>query len=161
MGSSNENSGGWRRKENIGFHGNLYPTHGLGPIAQCLDINRGNRFEYLVSMSSQEAAFSSFARKKGRKDMLNIDFRGDMNTCVLKTSKGQTVMIQHDVSSPRPYSRIHMLQGSRGMVRKYPRGEYALIDHHKGHQFLNEEERKDLEAKYRHPLIKTLGEVAK
>jgi predicted dehydrogenase len=161
MGSSNENSGGWRRKENIGFHGNLYPTHGLGPIAQCRDINRGNRFEYLVSMSSQEAAFSSFARKKGRKDMLNIDFRGDMNTCVLKTSKGQTVMIQHDVSSPRPYSRIHMLQGSRGMVRKYPRGEYALIDHHKGHQFLNEEERKDLEAKYRHPLIKTLGEVAK
>ena len=70
-------------------------------------------------------------------------------------------MIQHDVSTPRPYSRIHMLQGSLGMVRKYPKGAYALLGQDRGHKFLNEDEAKELENKYRHPLINTIGNIAK
>ncbi|WDE95786.1 Gfo/Idh/MocA family oxidoreductase [Lentisphaera profundi] len=150
----------WRLDENTGVHGSLYPTHGLGPVAQCMNINRGNQFDYMVSMSSQEAAFSEFTRQHKRPDLLRENYRGDMNTSIIKTTLGQTIMVQHDVSTPRPYSRIHMLQGSRGMLRKYPREEYALISDHDGHGWLDEEAKNALEEKYKHPLIKTMGDIA-
>lgn len=151
----------WRLRQNIGQNGNLYPTHGLGPVAQCLDINRGNRFSHLVSMSSQEAAFSEWARANNEKYAEIENYRGDMNTTLIKCAKGQTIMVQHDVSTPRPYSRIHMLQGTKGIARKYPARRIALADHHQGHKWLNSEEMKALKAKYEHPLTRTIGEIAK
>ncbi len=107
--------GNWRLHRNLERNGNLYPTHGLGPVAQCLDINRGNRFLYLTSMSSQQAAFTEHARLTDNPDFADLpSYRGDMNTTMLKCAGGQTVMIQHDTSTPRAYSRIHLIQGSRG-----------------------------------------------
>ena len=109
----------WRLAHNLRRNGNLYPTHGLGPVAQCLDINRGNRFLYLTSMSSQQAAFTEHARRTGNLEFADLPtYRGDMNTTLIKCARGQTVMIQHDTSTPRSYSRIHLVQGSLGMARK-------------------------------------------
>ena len=122
--------GNWRIKHNLEMNGCLYPTHGLGPVAQCLDINRGNRFDYLTSMQSQQAAFTEHARLTGNSKFSDLpSYRGDMNTTLIKCAKGQTVMVQHDVSTPRPYSRIHLIQGTRGVARKYPRPGIALEGH--------------------------------
>lgn len=152
----------WRLHENIGRNGNLYPTHGLGPVSQCLNINRGNKYDHLVSMSSQEAAFSEWAREHGKDKYAHIEnYRGDFNTTLIKCAKGQTIMIHHDVSTPRPYSRIHMLQGTKGMARKYPERQIALIDHDHGHRWLNSTEMKEVEAKYEHPLARTIGKIAR
>ncbi len=153
--------GQWRLSQNIGRNGNLYPTHGLGPVSQCLDINRGNKYDHLVSMSSQEAAFSEWARGNNKKYAGIENYRGDMNTTLIKCAKGQTIMIQHDVSSPRPYSRIHMLQGTKGIARKYPEQRIALANHHHGHTWLNSAEMKAVAAKYEHPLSRTIGTIAK
>ncbi len=94
--------GNWRIKHNLERNGCLYPTHGLGPVAQCLDINRGNRFLHLTSMSSQQAAFTEHARQTGNEAFTDLPtYRGDMNTTLIKCAKGQTVMVQHDTSTPR------------------------------------------------------------
>jgi hypothetical protein len=152
--------GNWRIRHNLEKNGNLYPTHGLGPVAQCLNINRGNKFDYLTSMSSQQAAFTEHARQTGNEQFTDLpSYRGDMNTTLIKCARGQTVLVQHDTSTPRPYSRIHLVQGSLGMARKWPRKGIAL--HEKGHRWLDEEEMAEMEAKYEHPLTETIGEIAK
>ncbi len=158
----NSYQGQWRLQQNIGQNGNLYPTHGLGPVSQCLDINRGNQYDHLVSMSTQEAAFTEWAKEHGKTKYDHYEnYRGDMNTTLIKCAKGQTIMIHHDVSTPQPYSRIHMLQGSKGIARKYPKKQIALIDHDHGHRWLNSEEMNEMEAKYQHPLARTIGKIAK
>jgi len=147
----------WRFNQNNTNNGNLYPTHGLGPVAQCMDINRGNRFKHLVSMQSQQAAFSEWATEAGRADMANLEhYRGDMNTTLIKCARGETIMVQHDVSTPRPYSRIHLLQGSKGMARKWPSQQIAI-----GHKWQSDEQMKELKAKYEHPLSRTIGSIAR
>jgi len=150
--------GMWRFKQNNARNGNLYPTHGLGPIAQCLNVNRGNRFDYLVSMSSKQSAFTEWARTHDRPDLANLThYRGDMNCTLIKCENGETILVKHDVSTPRPYSRIHSIQGSKGMVRKWPQQEMAFD--HKG--WLAKEEMAALEERYRHPLTRTIGEMAR
>lgn len=143
--------------------GNPYGTHGLGPTAQCMNVNRGNKVDYMVSMSSQEAAFTQMAKDLGRKEFQNIeDYRGDMNTSLLKLAKGQTIMIQHDVSTPRPYSRIHLLQGSKGCARKWPAPErIALKQYGGGHRWLNSAEMQEIQKKYSHPLNNAMGSIAR
>jgi hypothetical protein len=152
----------WRFHQNNTKNGNLYPTHGLGPIAQCLDINRGNRFKHLVSMSSQQAAFTHWAAENNRPEMAALEnYRGDMNTTLIKCAGGQTVMVQHDTSTPRPYSRIHLLQGTKGMARKWPEQRIALMDRDRGHRWLSPNEMEELKEKFEHPLRRTMGEVAR
>lgn len=144
----------WRFKMNNTLNGNLYPTHGLGPIAQCMDVNRGNQFSYLVSMQSQEAGFTDWAEEHGKSKLAKLEnYRGDMNTTLIKLTKGQTLMVQHDVSTPRAYSRIHLLQGSKGMARKWPK-EQIVIDH-------KAQDLAEMKAKYEHPLSRTMGEIAR
>lgn len=152
----------WRLKENL-RNGNLYPTHGLGPIAQVLNINRGDRMDYLVSMSSNDFMMGAMAKELAASDSFykpyeNKTFRGNMNTTTIRTVKGKTMMIQHDVSSPRPYSRIHLVSGTKGTAVKYP--EPARISNsHEG--WLDDEEFKGLEEKYTPPIVKKVGELAK
>ena len=115
----------WRLRENASRNGNLYPTHGLGPIAQCLNINRGDKMDYLVSMSSNDFLMGETARQKAAadpffKEFANKTYRGNMNTTIIRTHHGKTIMVQHDVTSPRPYSRIHQLIGTKGMACKWP-----------------------------------------
>ncbi|MFA5688004.1 MAG: Gfo/Idh/MocA family oxidoreductase [Kiritimatiellales bacterium] len=152
----------WRFKQNDSKNGNLYPTHGLGPIAQCMNINRGNQFSYMVSMSSQEAAFTDYAVRHGREKYTHLKhYRSDMNTSLIKCVKGQTIMLQHDISTPRPYSRIYLLQGTGGIAYKWPVQNIALAGKDEGHEWLNPEELKELEAKYEHPLSRTIGSIAR
>src|SRR5690606_16947813 len=104
----------WRLKENATRNGNLYPTHGIGPVCQAMDINRGDSMEYLVSMASNDFMMQPLARKLASEDptyekYVNNSFRGNINTSIIKTNRGKTIMLQHDVTSPRPYSRIHLI----------------------------------------------------
>ncbi|WP_341838987.1 Gfo/Idh/MocA family protein [Chitinophaga caseinilytica] len=95
----------WRLRENIAHNGSLYPTHGLGPIAQCMNINRGDKMDYLVSMSSNDFMMGEIAKAKAAEDpffneFVGKNYRGQMNTTTIKTAKGKTLMVQHDVTSP-------------------------------------------------------------
>ncbi|GEO07530.1 Gfo/Idh/MocA family protein [Segetibacter aerophilus] len=152
----------WRLKENIGRNGNLYPTHGLGPICQVMNINRGDKMDYLVSMSSIDNMMAAEAKERAAKDefykpFVNKPYRGNMNTTVIKTNKGRTIMVQHDVTSPNVYSRIHKISGSKGSALKYPTPRIAS-SHDK---WLTEQEFKSLEEKYQPAIVKKVGELAK
>jgi hypothetical protein len=152
----------WRLKENIGRNGNLYPTHGLGPIAQCMNINRGDRFEHLISMSTNDFTMNDLAKELAAKDSffepyVDKPYRGNMNTTIVRTYKGKTIMVQHDVSSPRPYSRIHVLSGTKGSASKWPSPEKISF----GHSWIKEEELKDLYDKYSPAIVKHMGDIAK
>ncbi len=120
---SDEGEGLWRRYPHLQLDGNLYPTHGLGPVANYLAINRGDRFEYLVSMSSLEAGLTEYRDEHVAPSDPKRQERyrtGDMNTSLIKTALGRTIMLQHDVVSPRPYSRINMISGTKGTFADYP-----------------------------------------
>lgn len=114
--------GKWRRAYHSQFDGNLYPTHGLGPVAQYMGINGGDKFEYLVSMSSLEHSLSKRRDKLPAGDPRRNEkfICGDMNTTIIKTALGRTIMVQHDVVTPRPYSRINMICGTGGTFLDYP-----------------------------------------
>lgn len=152
----------WRLRENTGRNGNLYPTHGLGPVCQLLDINRGDRMDYLTSMSSNDFMMAPRARELASKDRFYNEFagkqfRGNMNTTTVRTMKGRTILIQHDVSSPRPYSRIHLVSGTKGVAQKYPEpGRIATA-----HEWLKEDELKQLEEKYTPEIVGLIGKMAK
>lgn len=151
----------WRLRENS-RNGNLYPTHGLGPVCQAMNINRGDRMEYLTSMSSNDFAMASEIDQLAKEDPFYLPFagkkyRGNMNTSLVRTAGGRTIMIQHDVSSPRPYSRIHLISGTNGIARKWPSPERLAF----GHSWLSPEEFKVYEAKYTPEIVKRVGEMAK
>lgn len=152
----------WRLKENF-RNGSLYPTHGLGPVAQILDINRGDKMDYLVSVSSNDFSMSPLAKELAAKDdfykpYANKSYRGNMNTTTIKTAKGKTMMIQHDVSSTRPYSRIHLVSGTKGAAQKYPLPGRIATSHE---DWLTEEQLKPLQEKYEPAIVKKVGEMAK
>lgn len=152
----------WRLKENIGKNGNLYPTHGLGPIAQCMNINRGDKFDHLVSMSTNDFTLNNLAKEMAAKDdffkeYVDKPYRGNMNTTLIRTNKGKSIMVQHDVSSLRPYSRIHLVSGTKGVAQKWPGPERIAF----GHSWIKKEELDDLYKKYSPPIVNHIGEIAK
>lgn len=152
----------WRLKENQHRNGNLYPTHGLGPICQVMNINRGDQMEYLTSMSSADFQMGKIAGELAAKDPFFSQFatnhyRGNMNTTTIRTFNGRTIMIQHDVTSQRVYSRIHLVSGTKGVASKYP--EPARIA--TGHEWLKDDEMKKLEDQFTPEIVKKMGEMAK
>lgn len=152
----------WRLKENIQNNGSLYPTHGLGPIAQCMNINRGDKFDHLVSMSTNDFSLGAMANELAAKDeffnqFANKKYRGNMNTTIIKSALGKTLMVQHDVSTPRPYSRIHLVSGTKGAAQKWPGPERIAL----GHSWMKPEEMKVVVDKYTPPIVKHIGEIAK
>jgi len=153
--------GAWRWKENQKT-GNLYPTHGLGPVAQAMNINRGDKMEYLTSMSSNDFMMEALAEKLAANDAwykqyTGKHYRGNMNTSVIKTNKGKTIMVQHDVSSPRPYSRIHALSGTKGFAQKFPEPATIAL----GHEAVDAQKMKQLEEQYTPELIRHVEQAAK
>jgi hypothetical protein len=119
----NRGEGLWRRFEHWKRNGNLYPTHGLGPVALYMDVNRGDRFTRLVSMSSPSLGLQAWRdRNLAAEDPKRQETyaAGDMNTSLVQTAKGRTIVLQHDVVSPRPYSRINMLSGTLATFADYP-----------------------------------------
>lgn len=153
--------GMWRLVQNRDRNGSLYPTHGLGPIAQCLNVNRGDVFTRLVSLSCGDFMMGPRSRELAAKDKFyeayaSDGYRGQMNTTLIGTRRGKSVMIQHDVTSPRPYSRIHLLSGTKGIVQKWPVERLAF-----GHEWLDDEERSRVIKSHRHPLAAAIGDAAR
>ncbi|MCY4780652.1 Gfo/Idh/MocA family oxidoreductase [Sphingobacterium sp. UT-1RO-CII-1] len=153
----------WRLRENAERNGNLYPTHGLGPICQVLKVNRGNKMDFMTSMSSDDFMLNPKAKAMAQEDarfgsFVNKPFRGNMNVSNIKTASGSTITLQHDVSTPRPYSRIHMISGTKAFAQKYPLpGKIAIGDN----DFMDEESLRKLEEQYQPKIIKHIGELAK
>ncbi len=156
--TANESEGLWRRFPHMKRNGNLYPTHGLGPVAHYLDINRGDRFDYMVSVSSPEASLTGYVKThfpEGDPKRSEKYICGDMNTSIIKTLKGRTILLQHDVVNPRPYSRLNSISGTKGAFADYP--PRVFVDGQK------QEEWDTIDAfreKYEHPLWKATGELA-
>lgn len=152
----------WRLKYNEKHTGNPYPTHGLGPVAHALNIHRGDKLDYLVSVSSGQQGMTEYAEEKFGKESRYAKQSyalGDMNTTVIRTSKGKTIMLEHDVTSPRPYSRLHTLIGTKGFAQKYPVQGIALEP--MAHQFLSNEKLDSLLKVYEHPFSREIGEKAR
>src|SRR3954467_6861211 len=152
----------WRLKENF-RNGNLYPTHGLGPVAQVMDINRGDKMDSLISLQSGDSSMEKMAKELAAKDdfykpYANKKFRGNMNTTIIHTNKGRTIMLQHDVSSPNVYSRIFKVSGTKGSALKYPAPGKIAIGHE---DWLNEVEYKKMEDQYTPAIVRKVGEMAK
>jgi hypothetical protein len=161
----------WRRLEHTERDGNLYPTHGLGPVALDLGINRGDRFASMVSMSSLQRQLDLYRSEHLRPDdprQQEVYRTGDINTSLIKTVQGRTVMLQYDVVTPRPYSRIHLVSGTRGSVMGYPepviyldplaRGMKDVLTGRQGHGWEPLERYKE---EYEHRFWKETGEIAR
>ena len=155
----------WRLRHNVAHKGNQYPTHGLGPICWYMDINRGDRFDYLVSLESDQFNFEAYAKAKYQADSWKARRKvemGDMNTMLIKTKKGRSIMIQHDVSSPRPYSRINTVTGTKGILADYPyRVGWEDTPGAGVHQFFTDKKAAEVRREFMHPLWKQSGEMAK
>ncbi len=110
-------------------NGNLYPMHGLGPLAWYLDINRGDRLDYLVSMSSKARGLDLYAQEhlpEGHPKRARKYINGDVNSSLIRTAGGVTIILKHDTDLPRPYSRRTLVQGTRGIVRRFPEFQVCL-----------------------------------
>lgn len=152
----------WRLAESQHHNGNLYPTHGLGPVCQAMDINRGDKLNYMVSMSSDDFILGKKVSELAREDAFYRPFdtnsyRGNINTSIIRTEKGRTIMLQHDTTSPRVYTRIHMLSGTKAAVLKYPEPGRISI----GHQWLDDDQTAKVTEQYMPEILKRIGEMAK
>lgn len=148
----------------ITMNGNIYPTHPLGPICLYLDINRGDKMDFLISLSSREAAWSGYIKETFGPDDWQTGLKinkADMNTTLIKTARGRTIMLQLDMATPRPYSRINLIQGSKGCFADYP-PRLALSKVSGGYaKWMSEKEFEKTRREYMHPLWKQLGEASK
>ncbi len=164
---------GWRMKYNMENRGDLYATHGLGPVAQVMDIHRGDRFTTLTAMDTKSVHGKEYVEKKTGKECNNYR-NGDHTTTLMRTANGKVVEIQHNVMSPQPYNRLYQLTGTKGFANKYPTqgiavdvaqlkatGNAPKIDNLTSHGFMPEAEMNALREKYRHPIITKYGELAK
>lgn len=152
--------GQWRLKQHLDRDGNFYTTHGLGPISFYLNIGRGDTYSHLTSMSSRERNLSETAKREGSP---YTEFKcGDLNTTLIKTEKGKTIMLQFDVHTGRPYSRINKVVGTKAVHDGYPSRLY--IDSGElvywGHKWLTQEEYAVYQEKYTHPVIGKLKKIS-
>ena len=144
----------WRLRLHANQDGNLYPTHGLGPVANYMGIGRGDRFDHLVSMSSLDASMPEYSKTLSPDDEFynrKHFSHGDMNSSLIKTNKGRTILLQHDVVTPRPYTRLNALAGTQAYHEGYP-SKLSLYSEHLGHSWLDEEKYREMREKYQHPI---------
>ena len=176
----------WRLEFNSKHKGDIYPTHGLGPVCQALNIHRGDRMKTLVAMDTPSANGIKSVKRFQNEDM--PDFKnGDLTATMILTEKGKSILIEHDVMTPRPYNRMYQLVGTEGYAAKYPVEQWSISkgqadslglfldeQNEKGDALMNERDRidfhgalpedvvKKLQAKYPTPILdKDLEELAK
>lgn len=152
----------WRLKFNKKHNGNYYATHGLGPIAHLMNIHRGDKMDYLVAMATAETSLSAYIKEKQGSNSEWIQSpiaKGDMVNTLVRTHKGKTILIQHDIVSPRPYSRLQVVSGTKGFAQKYPNNNYVFDPN--AHTFLSDQKRDSMMKLYEHPITKAVGEKAK
>lgn len=162
-------TGSWRTHHYAHRNGNLYPTHGLGPVAQYMNLGRKeDNFHSLVSFSTPARGRKLYAEKNYADDHKwnALDYKGgDLNTSIIKTKLGRTIMVQWDETSPRPYSRHNLVQGTKGTLAGFPTrvalegGVEGATENH--HRWAQGEQLDKLREKYDHPLYKRLAEKTK
>jgi predicted dehydrogenase len=173
--------GFWRLKWNAQHTGNPYATHGLGPICQYMNIGRGDQMRVLTAMSTANIGYSEYVKahqaqldalaaksngtKYGMTDRQALTgpwAMGDMSTALIKTEQGRTIMVQHDTTSPRPYTRLNLISGTRGILKDYPL-QIALDPNYEAPHlgWANQAQMNEIRAKFRHPLWRESGEIAK
>lgn len=165
---------GWRYEFNKNHRGDVYPTHGLGPACQVLNIHRGDRMKTLVSMDTKAFNGLKVAEQFGETEYAN----GDHTITLIQTEKGKIIEIQHNVVTPRPYNRMYQVEGTEGFANKYPNEGYSIrtegrnFDEHKavddltgsasdGEAYLSDEVRDALMEQYKHPIVRDIEEKAK
>jgi hypothetical protein len=156
---SGKGEGLWRLDYHTQRDGNLYPTHGLGPVANYMGIQRGDRFDYMVSMSSPQAGLELYRKEhidKSNPHWNDKYITGDLNTSLIKTANGLNIILKHDVSNPQPYSRVNTIAGTKGIFADYPPRIY--FDGNKGEEAWGSIDKFN---EYQHPLWKAEGEIAK
>ena len=150
----------WRLDFNSKHRGDLYPTHGFGPVCQALNIHRGDRLTTLVAMDTDPFNGPKHAKAAGMEDKPFAN--GDVTMTMLRTEKGKTILIEHDVMTPRPYSRMYQLVGTDGYAGKYPIQEICLrpegaqnVDYQNlGYEKVYRGEAlKEILAQYRNPIL--------
>jgi predicted dehydrogenase len=165
----------WRLQYNKEFRGDVYATHGIGPASQALDIHRGDKMNILVAMDTKPVNIPEYLiNKRGvNRDSAYMFANGQHTMSMIRTEKGKTIHIQHDVASPRPYSRMYQLSGTKGFANKYPLEGYALdasslegsdipnLENLSAHSYVSEETKKALMETYKHRIHRELEEKAK
>ena len=154
----------WRLHWNVAHKGNQYCTHGLGPICQCMGVNRGDRLDYLVSLESAPAGFEEYAKAKYPPNDWRASEKvamGDMNTTLVRTAGGRSIMIQHGIATPRPYSRLNTLIGTRGILTDYPFRVGWEDEPGKGvHTYFDDARAASVREDFMHPLWRQAGKLA-
>lgn len=152
--------------------GDVYATHGMGPACQLLNIHRGDRMKTLVSMDTKAVNGPAYIKKQTGEEVTDFQ-NGDQTSTLIRTENGKTMLIQHNVMTPRPYSRMYQIVGADGYASKYPIEEYCLrptqmdakdVPNHENlnaHGSVPEDVKKALMDKYKHPIHQELEEMAK
>lgn len=157
----------WRMDYNRKHRGDLYPTHGIGPVCQVMNMHRGDKMNFLVSVDTKAVGNPAFIKETTGEDVK--DFRnGDHTSTLIRTENGKTILVEHNVTSPRPYSRMYQLTGTKGFANKYPVEGFALdggvidpevaADHENltAHSYASREIKEALMEKYQHPITKVM-----
>ena len=158
----------WRLDYDQAHAGDVYATHGLGPDCQILNIHRGDKMDYLVSMATKSVAGLEIAKEQmGAETFAN----GDQTSTLIRTENGKTILLQHNVYTPRPYDRMYQVVGTKGYAEKYPFPGFAFepeqIDSNSAfedlsaHSFVSKNTYDKLIEKYKSPIVKDIEEKAK
>ena len=159
----------WRIDHLRKFRGDAYPTHGLGPVCLVLNIHRGDRFKTLVAMDTK-AVMGPDIYESAHGEKLDDFQNGDQTTTLIRTENGKVIQLHHNIVTSRPYSRDYTLVGTNGYAVKYPIQAFRIGNEIpegvnpvslKAHPLMSNEERDEWLEKYKHPIIKEVGEVAK
>ena len=151
----------WRLDFNQKYRGDLYPTHGFGPVCQALNIHRGDRLTTLVAMDTDAFNGPKLVEKRTGKPCTDFQ-NGDETMTMIRTAKGKSILIEHDVMTPRPYDRMYQLVGTDGYAAKYPVGQVCLRTEATGEvdyedlefeKVYEGDELEELMAKYRNPIL--------
>lgn len=165
----------WRLQYNKEFRGDVYATHGMGPAAQLMNLHRGDKMNILVAMDTKPVNIPEhLINKRGiDRDSAYMFANGQHTMTMIRTEKGKTIHIQHDVASPRPYTRMYQVSGTKGFANKYPNQGYAIqgdalednsipdLENLSAHTYVSAEVRNGLMEKYKHRIHVELEERAK
>ncbi|HZP02349.1 MAG TPA: Gfo/Idh/MocA family oxidoreductase [Terriglobia bacterium] len=152
----------WWLKQYASRRGNMYPTHGLGPISQVMNINRGDQFEFLVSVESKDYMMKAKAQELAATDdffkpFAEKNYRGNMSVTIIRTRLGRTIMLEHDATDPTPESYIHGIYGTKGAARLDPPPARLALDQH---AWLSPEEFKEMETKHTAEITRKVFDLA-
>jgi hypothetical protein len=152
----------WRLETFINRNGNIYPTHGMGPACQVLNINRGDRLDYLTSLSSDDFTMGEKIKGLAKNDDYYTKYvdkwrLGNVNTSSIRTVNGKSIMLQYNISNPRPYTRLQVVVGTNGITQKYPLPSRIAT----GDEWLSDEQMNAMVEQYTPKIVRLVGEMAR